>query len=82
MRPLYEQARSRQQIGVATAPTPRGPWTRPTWPQLRTADADPLGFDGRFCTNPGLKALGRMPDTTGDPLLDLVTKALLQNGSS
>ncbi|MEP4176286.1 MAG: hypothetical protein ABJL63_14510, partial [Rhizobiaceae bacterium] len=38
--------------------------------------------EGGFCTNLGAKALGRMPDTTGDPLLDLVAKALLQNGSS
>ncbi|MEP4771891.1 MAG: hypothetical protein ABJX50_03980, partial [Rhizobiaceae bacterium] len=38
--------------------------------------------EGRFCTNLGAKALGRIPDTTGDPLLDLVAKALLQNGSS
>ncbi len=29
----------------------------------------------------GATALGRMPDTTGDPLLGSVTKALLQNGS-
>ncbi|MEP3996886.1 MAG: hypothetical protein ABJM17_12325 [Rhizobiaceae bacterium] len=37
--------------------------------------------EGRFCTNLGAKALGRIPDMTCDPLLDLVTKALLQNGS-
>ncbi|NKB51943.1 MAG: hypothetical protein GKR97_06925 [Rhizobiaceae bacterium] len=35
----------------------------------------------RFCTITGAKALGRMPDTTGNPLLGSVTKALLQNGS-
>ncbi|MEP1264573.1 MAG: hypothetical protein ABJL64_18615 [Rhizobiaceae bacterium] len=38
-------------------------------------------WEGRFCANPGAKALGRIPDTTGDPLLDLVAKTLLQNGS-
>ncbi|MEP1667412.1 MAG: hypothetical protein ABJK41_04700 [Rhizobiaceae bacterium] len=37
--------------------------------------------EARFCTNLGAKALGRIPDTTGDPLLDLVAIALLQNGS-
>jgi len=32
IRPLAEHARGRQQIGVATAPHPRGPWKRPRWP--------------------------------------------------
>lgn len=57
-RPLAERARSRQQIGVAVAPHPRGPWTRPDWPSLRTADAAPDGFDGRFNTNPSPLVLG------------------------
>ena len=42
----------------------------------------PKPGEGRICTMTGAKALGRIPDTTGDPSLGPVTNALLQNGST
>ena len=52
----------------------------PDLPKLGVRQYQTL-WEGRICTMTRANALGRIPDTTGDPSLGTVTNALLQNGS-
>ena len=67
-------AQASQRIGLATAPSPAGPWTRRGAPVLETR---PDSWDARITTNPAVAAFG-----DGSSRLLLVYKASSPAGAS